>query len=225
MLIRLLCLKLLKILLYFVLLSCLMMILFIKLPIPTSSFILQSTLSAENSNTQYHWVDYDQISDNLKMAVIASEDATFLSHSGFNLKAMKAAYSFNKQSKRTARGGSTISQQLAKNLFLWSGKSYTRKIIEAYFTFLIEIFWSKERILEVYLNVVQFDKGVFGVEAASRRYYKISAKSLDAYSAARLVVLLPQPIAQRFFHPDKKTRKKILRIQKSIPIKGFKRLK
>ncbi len=143
-------------------------------------------------STQKKWVSIDDISYNMVLAVVASEDNNFLTHSGFDWKAIDDAAAHNKKSKRL-RGASTISQQVAKNVFLWPNRSYLRKGLEVYFTFLIEMFWSKQRIMEVYLNVIETGKGVYGVEAAAKLYFKKSAKNLSRPEAALIAAILPDP--------------------------------
>ncbi|MBC7653102.1 MAG: monofunctional biosynthetic peptidoglycan transglycosylase [Oligoflexus sp.] len=147
------------------------------------------------------WKDFDELSINLKKAAIAGEDATFMSHHGFDFNAMEKAYSKNKKGKKI-RGGSTISQQTAKNVFLWAGRSYIRKGFEAYFTFLIETLWSKKRILEVYLNVIEMGDGIYGAETASQTYFNKSAEKLTKAQAALIVAVLPNP---RKWSPAKPT--------------------
>ena len=139
------------------------------------------------------WKDFDELSLNLKKAAIAGEDARFMSHHGFDFEAIEKAYEKNKQGKKV-RGGSTISQQTAKNVFLWSGRSYIRKGFEAYFTFLIELFWSKKRILEVYLNMIEMGDGIYGAEQACQSYYGKSAETLSKGQAALLIAVLPNPL-------------------------------
>lgn len=138
------------------------------------------------------WLNYDELSDNLKRAAIGGEDATFLDHNGFDTKAIMEAFKKNQDGKKL-RGGSTISQQVAKNVFLWPGRSWVRKGLESYFTVLIELFWSKKRILEIYLNVIEMGLGVYGAEAASQYYYHKSAKSLSKKEAALIIAILPSP--------------------------------
>lgn len=138
------------------------------------------------------WLDYDELSDNLKRAAIAGEDAHFLTHNGFDTDAIKQAFEKNLAGKKL-RGGSTISQQVAKNVFLWPERSWLRKGLETYFTVLIETFWSKKRILEVYLNVIEMGQGVYGAEAAARYYFQKSAKSLTRKEAALIIAILPSP--------------------------------
>lgn len=143
-------------------------------------------------DTQHDWVSLDKISPGMQLAVICSEDQRFLEHSGFDYNAIKAAYERNRKGN-TLRGGSTISQQTVKNVFLWPGRSYVRKGFEAYFTFLIELFWSKERILEVYLNSIEMGEGVYGVEAAAQHWFNKSAKDLTRHEAAAIAAILPNP--------------------------------
>lgn len=138
------------------------------------------------------WVDYEDISDHLKRAAIAGEDANFMTHHGFDSKAIRKALEKNRSGNKL-RGGSTISQQVAKNVFLWPNRSWIRKGFETYFTFLIELFWSKKRILEVYLNMIEMGQGVFGAEAASHYYFNKSCSKLSKREAALIVAILPNP--------------------------------
>lgn len=147
------------------------------------------------------WVRYDDLSDNLKRAAIAGEDARFMEHWGLDREAIADAYERNKEGGRL-RGGSTISQQTAKNVFLWPRRSWIRKGFETYFTLLIELFWSKKRILEVYLNVIETGDGLYGAEAATQHYFGQSAKSLTKRQAALIVAVLPNP---RRWSPAKPT--------------------
>jgi monofunctional glycosyltransferase len=124
---------------------------------------------------------------------MASEDQLFPDHDGFDWKSIKKAMKHNQRKPKRVRGASTISQQVAKNVFLWQGRSWVRKGLEAYFTFMIEKVWGKERILEIYLNVAEMGKGVFGIEAASRYYYKKSAKKINRREAAQIAAILPHP--------------------------------
>jgi len=139
------------------------------------------------------WMRIEDISTNLKKAAIAGEDINFLNHWGFDFKAMESAFVKNKNGKKV-RGGSTISQQTAKNVFLWPGRSYIRKAFEAYFTVLIEIIWGKERILEVYLNVIEMGDGIYGAEAAVQNYWGKSAGNMSKSQSALLVAVLPNPL-------------------------------
>jgi monofunctional glycosyltransferase len=138
------------------------------------------------------YVSFDEISINMKLAVIASEDQLFPFHNGFDVESIMKAMEKNKKSKRV-RGASTISQQVAKNVFLWQGRSWLRKGLEVYFTYMIELLWGKERILEVYLNVSETGKGIFGVEAAAIKYFKKPASKLNKTEAAMIAASLPNP--------------------------------
>jgi monofunctional biosynthetic peptidoglycan transglycosylase len=141
---------------------------------------------------RHSWVDLQRISPNLPLAVVASEDQKFPEHWGFDVAAIEKAYSLNQRSHKV-HGASTISQQVAKNLFLWSGRSYFRKGLEAYFTVLIEGCWPKRRILEVYLNIAEFGYGTYGAEAAAQRFFHTSAARLSRSNAALLAAVLPSP--------------------------------
>jgi monofunctional biosynthetic peptidoglycan transglycosylase len=140
----------------------------------------------------YHWVSYEEISKHMIVAVIASEDQNFPFHFGFDFKQIEKAIEESQRGGRL-RGASTITQQVAKNLFLWEGKSFARKGIEAYFTLLIEIFWTKERIIEVYLNIIEMGDMVFGVGAASKIFFDINPRKLQIDQAALLAAELPNP--------------------------------
>ncbi|OBW92423.1 peptidoglycan transglycosylase [Gallibacterium genomosp. 3] len=174
------------------------------IPIPYSTYMLQKTvenLFNSNYHTQHDWVSIDEISPAMQLAVIAAEDQRFPEHWGFDIDAIEKALKHNQSSKRT-RGASTISQQTAKNLFLWSDRSWIRKGLEVPITLSLEIFWSKRRILEVYLNIAEFGPGIFGVEAASQYYFKKSAAKLTRYQAALLAAVLPNPILYKANHPS-----------------------
>jgi len=145
------------------------------------------------AHLQHQWVPYEQISVNLKRAVIAAEDQKFLDHEGFDVDAIHEAYEKNARSGRIRRGGSTISQQLAKNLFLSPPRTYLRKVHEAVITLMIELVLSKRRILEVYLNVVEWGDGIYGAEAAAQHYYGEAAAELAPEEAARLAAMIPSP--------------------------------
>jgi monofunctional biosynthetic peptidoglycan transglycosylase len=164
---------------------------------PLSAFMAETTVSAwiardATYQFRHHWVDLVQISPNLPLAVVASEDQKFPDHWGFDVEAIEKAYEMNRHSHRV-RGASTISQQVAKNLFLWSGRSYLRKGLEAYFTVLIEACWPKRRILEVYLNIAEFGYGTYGAEAAASRFFHKPAARLTRSDAALLAAVLPNP--------------------------------
>ena len=155
--------------------------------------IIEQMKQKKNPRLKHHWVGYDEISDNMKRAVVASEDQLFFEHKGFDKKQIKKAIEENKKRKRP-RGASTISQQTAKNVFLWPKSSWLRKGLEAYFTVLIELFWSKDRILHVYLNSIETGDGVYGVEAVARLHFNTSAKKLSQSQAALIAATLPNPL-------------------------------
>lgn len=157
-----------------------------------------SVLQEKNpaAKLQYKWVPYHRISNNLKRAIIASEDSNFSEHEGVDWEALQKAYEKNNRKGKVVAGGSTITQQLAKNLFLSGERSYLRKTQELIITYMLEFWMDKERIFEIYLNVVEWGNGVFGAEAAAQHYYGIPAANLGAGQAARLAVMLPNP---RFF--------------------------
>ncbi|HQR77229.1 MAG TPA: monofunctional biosynthetic peptidoglycan transglycosylase [Burkholderiaceae bacterium] len=154
-----------------------------------------AALQARNPKAElkHRWVPYERIAATLKRAVITAEDARFAEHEGVDWEAIEKAYKDNVRRGRPARGGSTITQQLAKNLFLSPERSYVRKAQELVITYMIEAFWDKRRILEVYLNVVEWGEGVFGAEAAARHYFGVSAAQLGPEQAARLAAFLPNP--------------------------------
>ncbi len=139
------------------------------------------------------WVDFDEIADGMKRAAVAAEDQKFLDHYGFDFKAMELAIDKNAHSHKLI-GGSTISQQTAKNVFLWPGRSYVRKAFEAYFTMLIEIFWSKKHIMEMYLNEIEMGDGIYGVQAAAQAYYHKDAAQLTRKEAAAIASIFPNPL-------------------------------
>ena len=154
-----------------------------------------SVLQEKNpaAKLQYKWVPYHRISNNLKRAIIASEDSNFSEHEGVDWEALQKAYEKNSRKGKVVAGGSTITQQLAKNLFLSGERSYVRKTQELIITYMLEFWMDKERIFEIYLNVVEWGNGVFGAEAAAQHYYGIPAANLGAGQAARLAVMLPNP--------------------------------
>jgi len=168
---------------------------------PFSSAFMLRALLVDRQPVQYRWVDMEQISPHAAMAVIAAEDQQFPFHPGFDLGSIREAAERNARSRRV-RGASTISQQVAKNLFLWPERSYVRKGLEAYFTVLIESLWPKERILEVYLNVAEFGRGIYGVEAAARRFFHKPASRLNRHEAAMLAAVLPNPRRLRVERPS-----------------------
>lgn len=138
-------------------------------------------------------ISYDEMGRSIKLAVIAGEDQLFPDHNGFDIKSIKKAIKFNEKHPNRQRGASTISQQVAKNVFLWQGGGFFRKGLEVYFTFMIESLWSKKRILQTYLNVAEMGKGIFGVEAAAQKYFKKNAAQLTKAEAAQIAACLPNP--------------------------------
>ena len=148
--------------------------------------------NGKNSEIHSDWESYNNISKEAALAVVAAEDQLFPDHNGFDFEAMYGAFRHNLKGKRI-KGASTISQQVAKNVFLWQGRSYVRKVLEVYFTFMIELIWGKERILEVYLNIAETGKMTFGVEAASLQFYGHGASTLSRTEAARIAAVLPSP--------------------------------
>jgi len=165
---------------------------------PGSTSFMEQQLSelrkkSPNARLKHQWVPYDRISNHLKRAIIAAEDANFSEHDGVDWAALQKAYEKNMKKGRVVAGGSTITQQLAKNLFLSGERSYVRKAQEVAITYMLEAMMDKERIFEIYLNVVEWGVGVFGAEAAARHYYGVSAAALTPSQAARLAVMLPRP--------------------------------
>jgi monofunctional glycosyltransferase len=175
---------------------------------PSSTAFMNARLSVmQETNAQaelkHKWVDYDKISNHLKRAVVASEDSKFKHHEGFDWEGIEAAYEKNLKKGKLVAGGSTISQQLAKNLFLSSSRTPWRKGEEVIITFMLEKMMTKRRILEIYLNMIEWGNGVFGAEAAARHYYKTSAAGLGKTQAAKLAAMVPNP---RFYDKHRSTR-------------------
>jgi len=185
-----------KVILWFFIISIGSVIAFKWIPIPITPFMLKRCVvqktDGEEMKLKKTWINLNEISNNLQLAVVCCEDQNYLKHNGFDFNAIKKAMTENQEGKRM-RGGSTISQQTAKNVFLLDGRNYVRKGFEAYFTFLIELIWGKERIMECYLNVIEFGNGIYGAEAAAKYYFNKSAKNLSKEQAATLAVLLPNP--------------------------------
>lgn len=186
-----------RFLLVFFLLTLLPVICLRWLPPPASAFMIADWLGRTfdgkgKAAIHYRWVEWKGISPHLALAVMAAEDQKFPTHGGFDFAAVWRAFQHNRHGRRL-RGGSTISQQVAKNLFLWSGRSYLRKGLESYFTLLLELAWPKQRILEVYLNIAQFGEGIYGADAASRRLLGKAPAGLTPAKAALLAAVLPNP--------------------------------
>ena len=167
-------------------------------PPPVTYLMVQRVF--EGRGFDRRWVPMKKISPALVRAVIAAEDARFCEHKGFDFEAIEKAMAANAAGKKL-RGGSTISQQTAKNVFLWPGRDWVRKGLEAWFTVLIEVGWGKERIMEVYLNSIEWGPGVYGAEAAARKNFGVSAKDLTPAQAARLAAIVPKPLAWRAAKP------------------------
>lgn len=161
----------------------------------------EALFQGEKAAWHYEWVSYKEISPNLAISVIASEDQRFPTHFGIDTIAIKQVIAESKQGKKL-RGASTISQQVAKNVFLWNGRNYLRKGLELYFTLLIESIWDKRRILEVYMNVAEMGTFTFGAEASAKRFYHKSAKDLNLYEAATLTAVLPNPFIYQVQNPN-----------------------
>lgn len=185
-----------KVILYFLGISIGLVILFKFIPVPFTPLMFIRTFEQIGSNDKVvwkrDWISIDEMGTSIQKAVIASEDGKFTTHNGFDVKAIEKAYK-NNQKGRKVKGGSTISQQTAKNVFLWPGRSYLRKGLEAYFTLLIEVVWGKERIMEVYLNSIEMGNGIYGIEAASQYWFNKSAKNLTKAESAAIAAILPNP--------------------------------
>ncbi|XLS29110.1 monofunctional biosynthetic peptidoglycan transglycosylase [Flavobacteriaceae bacterium M23B6Z8] len=193
-----------KVFLWSIVISVLWVFVYKWIPVPVTPLMViryfEMNKKNESLKWEHQWIPIEEISKNMQLAVICSEDQRFLEHNGFDLKAIKKAINHNKTGKRI-RGASTISQQTAKNVFLWPQRSWFRKGLETYFTFLIELIWSKERILEVYLNSIEMGDGIYGVEAASHFWFQKEAKVLDLYEAAAIAAILPNPRAYKAAPP------------------------
>lgn len=185
-----------KILIWFGGISLFLVVIFKFVPVPFTPLMVsravENKLAGKEMYCNHDWVLLEKISKNLQKAVIASEDGMFLTHHGFDFTAMQKALK-NNQNGRKIKGGSTISQQTAKNVFLWQGRSYIRKGFEAYFTVLIELIWGKERIMEVYLNSIEMGDGVYGAQAAAEYWYQKNASNLTAREAVGIAAILPNP--------------------------------
>jgi monofunctional biosynthetic peptidoglycan transglycosylase len=185
-----------KALLWFAAGSVLLVLIFRFVPPPGTALMverkIESWVDGKPIDLQRTWQPWSKISNDLKVAVIAGEDQKFAEHWGFDVEAIQAAIAHNELGG-SVRGASTLSQQVSKNLFLWSGRSYLRKGLEAWFTGLIEILWSKQRILEVYLNSVEWDDGVFGAQAAAQHHFGVNASALSTQQASYLAAVLPNP--------------------------------
>lgn len=188
---------LLKLLLYALVIPIIIVVIFKWVPVPATPLMairyFEQKQTDQKTVWKHDWVPLEDISKNLQLAVICSEDQNFLKHRGFDIQAIEKAIDDNQKGKRI-RGGSTISQQTAKNVFLWPQRSWLRKGMEAYVTILIELIWSKERIMEVYLNSIEMGNGVYGAEAAAQYWFKKPASKLSKSEAAAIAAILPRPL-------------------------------
>lgn len=178
---------------------------------------LQARDAIAGKHVEREWAPLTAMTKALPRAVIGSEDAKFCEHNGFDLQAIEAAASANMAGK-ALRGGSTISQQTAKNAFLWPGRSYVRKGLEAYFTLLIELVWGKPRIMEVYLNIIEMGPGIYGMEAAAEHYFGTTVDKLSNRQAARLAAIVPQPLKRSATKPSRQVRRYARRIEKRVRV-------
>ena len=185
-----------RFLIRFVALSVFSVVFFKFVPVPFTPLmvirVIENFSADKDAVFSHDWEPIEDISMNLQKAVISSEDGLFLKHNGFDFGAMQKAFSNNNKGRKI-KGGSTISQQTAKNVFLWQGRSYLRKALEAYFTVLIELIWGKERIMEVYLNSIEMGDGIYGAQAATQHWYKKDCSSLTPIQAAGIAAILPSP--------------------------------
>lgn len=211
-----------KAMLWFFGLSILSVIIFKWVPVPITPLMITRAvdhkLDGKEMTCSHDWEPLENISPNLQRAVIASEDGNFLKHNGFDFKAMQKAFKNNNKGRKL-KGGSTISQQTAKNVFLWQGRSYIRKGLEAYFTVLIELLWGKERIMEVYLNSIEMGDGVYGAQAAAEHWYQKDAANLTTIQAASIAAILPSPRRYKATNSGpyvSKRKNKIVRIMRHI---------
>lgn len=216
--------KIIKRLVLLFLISTILSVLLLRfIPIPFTPLVFTRMYEQYHQNKEIvfkkDWVPINEISKQLQRAVISSEDQNFVDHYGFDFDAIGKAYEYNKNKKgsKPAIGASTISQQTAKNVFLWQGRTYIRKALEAYFTVLIEMIWSKERILEVYLNVIEMGDGIYGAEAASQLYFHVPAKQLSRQQAAAIAAILPNPRRWNAAKPNGKLKYKINKIVSRMP--------
>ncbi|MDB5132988.1 MAG: monofunctional biosynthetic peptidoglycan transglycosylase [Mucilaginibacter sp.] len=207
------------VLIFFVGGSILAVILFRFVNPPVTLLMIQRGFERKAAGKEWkidkRWKSFDDIADPMKRAAVAAEDQTFLENHGFDFSAIEKAIKKNAHSKKLI-GGSTISQQTAKNVFLWPGRSLVRKGFEAWFTFLMEIFWSKKRIMEVYLNVIEIGDGIYGVEAASQAYFNKPASDLTNHEAAAIAVIFPSPLKWSATHPTRYLRHRQYLIMKNM---------
>lgn len=181
---------------------------------------IQQKFDGKEMKLKKQWVNYDKISPNIVQALVTSEDQKFKDHFGFDFKAIEKVQELNEKENEVKKGGSTISQQTAKNVFLWPNRDWIRKGFETYFTFLMEVFWSKKRIMEVYLNIIEMGDGIYGIEAASQEYYKKSADKLTKREAASIAAIVPAPRKWSPIAPSPRVKHKIQWILAKMPAIG-----
>lgn len=212
-----------KTMMWFFIISILWVLLYKFVPVPFTPLmgirVLEQKMDGKEAILSHDWVPMSEISIHLQKAVIASEDQKFLTHHGFDIEAIQKAREANAKGKKL-RGGSTISQQTAKNVFLWPGRSYFRKGLEAYFTVLIEFFWSKERILEVYLNSIEMGNGVYGAHEAARVWYQKKPADLSPKEAAGIAAILPNPRVYRASNSSRYINRRKANIQRQMRYLG-----
>ncbi|WP_373819880.1 monofunctional biosynthetic peptidoglycan transglycosylase [Glaesserella sp.] len=201
-------------------------LIFSVVPVPFSAYMLQQKaahlMTWDSYDIQYDWVSIDDISWQMQMAVIAGEDQKFDSHFGVDFNAIESALKRNASTNKKPRGASTITQQTVKNLYLWHGTSWVRKAIELPLAFLVETVWSKQRVLEVYLNIAEFGEGIFGVEAAAQHYFKKTASKLTLQESALLAASLPNPLIYKVDKPNSTMRKRQRWIMRQVQNLGGK---
>jgi monofunctional glycosyltransferase len=208
---------------YFLVASIGSVVFFKFVPIPFTLTMVNEKLSAlasgEDSEIHYNWRSYNRVSREMHLAAVAAEDQLFPQHFGFDFKSMQNAFKNNMKGKKV-RGASTITQQVAKNVFLWQGRSYVRKALEVYFTVLIEVIWGKQRILEVYVNVAEMGPHIFGVEAASQHYFGKSAENISRVQAAKLAAVLPSPKKWSVSNPGPYVSRRVPKITRQMSALG-----
>lgn len=212
-----------KILLWLLAIPVIGVVIFKWVPVPATPLMAIRYVEQKEAKKEpvwkHDWVPIEDISKNLQLAVICSEDQNFLMHNGFDIKAIEKAFDSNQKGKRV-RGGSTISQQTAKNVFLWPQRSWVRKGMEAYVTFWIELIWTKERIMEVYLNSIEMGNGIYGAEAAAQYWFNKPASNLNKSEAAAIAAILPLPLKYRAHPPTNYIANRKLWIMKQMSFYG-----
>lgn len=215
-----------RIIFFGILASVLSVLLFKFVMVPFTPLMISRAvghlIDGQTPKLKKNWVSLDEMSKEMPLAAVCAEDGNFLHHHGFDFEAMEKAWKYNNKhgDKKPIKGGSTISQQVAKNVFLWQGRTYLRKGLEVYFTFLIELFWSKHRIMEVYLNVIEMGDGIYGAEAAAQTYYNKSCKKLSRGESALIVVCFPNPRKLSPLTPSKRLYKKQQKIVRLMNYTG-----